>query len=231
VTIQIIIFDRHRIVCDALAALFRAEEDIEVLAAVTTATEIPRLTEALNPHLIVMDLSIPDHGGLDIARRLTTTPPPTRVVGITASADLQHLLRVLDTGATGCVLTTNDATQLLQAVRCVARGATYLTPEVSTATFRRSPATVAAPAPRGTRRTALAERERVVVQLLAEGKTSKEIGVELQISRRTVEAHRRHIMEKLGLHSIASLTKYAVRVGLVSLSDEPDPTTADEGRM
>jgi DNA-binding NarL/FixJ family response regulator len=162
----------------------------------------------------VMDIGMPDLNGIDATKRMVLELPGTKVLGLSMNADRRYVIAMLEAGAVGYLLKNSASEELLNALEAVVRGETYLSSAIT--------GTVVARALQGSPTTRLSEerpltvREREVLQLVAEGKSSKEIGVILHIAVPTVETHRRQIVEKLNLRTIAELTKYAIREGLTS---------------
>ena len=172
------------------------------------------LAEALRlrPEVVVMDIGMPELNGVDATRQLTAELPATKVVALTMSADRHYVFAMLDAGARGYLLKNAAADELLSALTAVMQGQTYLSPAIAgCVAYRVSGGRAHEAAGRP-----LSSRERQVLQLIAEGKTSKEVAADLGIAVPTVETHRRQIMEKLALRTVAELTKYAIREGLTS---------------
>lgn len=161
-----------------------------------------------------MDISMPDLNGVDATLQIRARFPETKVLALSALGDRRYVERMLEAGASGYLVKSSAADELLRAIDAVARGRKFVSAEVADAVIggghgKLSPATSTP--------NRLASREREVLQRLAEGKTSKEIAVDLEVSVRTVETHRSNIMQKLDLHNLADLTKYAIREGLIQM--------------
>ena len=210
--IQVVLADDHALVRQALRVILTSDE-IEVVAEADNGHAAVELASKLQPDLVLMDVGMPGLNGIDATRRIRATQPGVRVIGLSMHSTPQFVTGMLDAGASGYVLKTEDYDELHRAVRSVARGMIYLSPllaaQVVKARFRTESDSVRVPS--------LAPREREVLQLLAEGHSSASIGQKLCISFHTVESHRRNIMRKLNLHSIAELTRYALREGLTPL--------------
>ena len=182
---------------------------LEVVGQASDGREAVDLAVRLRPDVAILDISMPALNGVDAAREITRRSPRTRVLVLTVHQDDQYVLESLRAGATGYILKTRAVSELLQAIREVSRGAIYVSPGIS------------GEAVRGylngeTERTdALSPREREVLQLIAEGKSTKEVAVILGISSKTAESHRTRIMSKLDIHEVASLVRYAIRRGLI----------------
>jgi len=167
----------------------------------------------LSPDIVVMDISMPDLNGIDATRALVAEFRAIKVIGLSMNADQRYVLAMFKAGAVGYLLKNAASDELIRAVRTVASGLTYVSPSIAAVVV----GNVGEPAaPATTLKKPLSPREREVLQLLAEGNASKEIATRLSVSVATVESHRRQIVEKLNIHSIAQLTKYAIREGLTS---------------
>ncbi|MEW5772432.1 MAG: response regulator transcription factor [Thermodesulfobacteriota bacterium] len=213
--IRILVVDDHTLVRQAVSAMLDMQDDMQVVGDASTGREAVELCVSRQPQVVVMDVTMPDMNGVEATERILASRPGTRIVGLTMHADPTTVARMLKAGAAGYLLKNSSFLDLQTAVREAAAGRCYLSPAVAgtlVERFVRSPApSPEAAAPR------LTTREREVLQLLAEGLTSKEIAERLSLSVRTVENHRRQIMERLGLRSVAALTKYAVKTGITSL--------------
>ncbi len=207
--IRVLLVDDHRILRDALRLALAREEGIEVVAEAGTAAEALDSAAALRPDVVVLDIGLPDLSGLEVAARLRRLPQPPQVVALSAQTDKRFVSEMLRSGAQGYVTKASAAEELVRAVRSVAAGGSYLCPEVADALVCEVRA-LGGDAPR------LGRREHEVLRLIAGGARSAEIAEKLNISPATVDVHRRNIMRKLDLHSVAELTRYAVREGIVA---------------
>lgn len=211
--IRILLVDDHQILRDALRVVLERESDVILAGEAPDGESALKIAEECQPDVIVMDISIPGIGGIEATRRLMRKNPEYRIVALSTFSERRIVSQMLDAGAMAYVVKSAGREELLRAIRSVALKRFYLCPEVSA---------VAIESIRGrkifekTRSDKLGKREQEVLQLLAEGKTSPEIAASLYIATSTVEVHRRNIMRKLDLHSIAELTKYAIRHGLTS---------------
>ena len=206
--IRLAIAEDQRMVRELLSALLVREPDLEVVGEAATGTEALALAAQLRPDVLVLDIGLPDVDGIEVARTVKRSLPGVRLLALSVHGERRFVQQMLDAGADGYVVKAAALEELVQAIRVVAQGNVYLSPEITRAALRGD----------GTdEETALGARERQVLALLAEGKRSAEIAAGLHISPATVEVHRRNIMRKLGLHTIAELTKYAIRKGLTSL--------------
>lgn len=207
-TPRILLADDHQILRHSLRALLE-REGLEVVAEAEDGERAVELTRSLRPDVAVLDLSMPRLNGIDAARALARDASPTRIILLTVHREEHYVLAALKAGIMGYVLKTQAAADLLQAIREVADGGFYLSPGVSRTVVE------AFMAKKGSTRDALSPREREVLGLIAGGKTTKEIANVLGISVKTADSHRTRLMEKLDIHEIAGLTRYAIREGLV----------------
>jgi two-component system response regulator NreC len=219
---RVLLADDHRLMRDGLRAILE-RAGMQVVGEASSGREALTLVERLRPDVLVMDVAMPELNGIDATRQALELVPETRIVGVSMNTDRRHVLAMLNAGASAYVLKTAAAEEVVLAINEVVAGRKYVSPEIvgllvdelserSRAT--RSPGSDPAAAPGAA--AALTQREREVLQLLAEGHSSKEIGAKLGVATTTVETHRRQLMDKLGLRSVAELTKYAIREGLTS---------------
>ncbi len=216
-SIRIVLVDDHRIVREGLRALLEKHADFEVVGEAHNGRDAVRLTRRLRPHVVVMDISMPDLNGVEATRHILRESPNTRVTALSMYSDRRFVTGMLRAGASGYLLKQCAYDELVRGVQTVADGHTYLSPQIADLVVERcirQPASAAETAARGS---VLTPREREVLQLLSEGHGAKQIAARLHVSARTIDTHRQHIMSKLDLHSAAELTKYAVREGLTSL--------------
>jgi DNA-binding NarL/FixJ family response regulator len=209
-TLRVLLVDDHELMRQGLRAIIERDKGIEVVGEAASGREAVALTSSLAPHVVVMDVAMQDMNGIEATRQVRSACPSARVVALSSHSDSRYVTAMLDAGASGYVLKANAYDDLRRAIDAARRGKTYLcadvTESVVTASLRGE--TAASP---------LTPREREVLQLLAEGLSSPEIGRRLFVATSTVETHRRNVMRKLGKHSVADLTKYAIREGLTSL--------------
>lgn len=206
--VRLLLADDHEIVRESLRALLE-REGYQVLAEASNGMEAVRLAQATHPQVAVLDLNMPLLNGLEAARQIQHDLPQTRCVLLTVHTEQHYVLEALQAGICGYVLKNKSSRELVQAIREAVSGAMFLSPDIS-ATVVRAYLNKTDPAP-----DVLGSRERQVLQLVAEGKTTKEIAALLHISPKTAESHRSHIMDKLELHNTAGLVRYAIRRGLV----------------
>lgn len=211
----VVLADDHPVVRQGLRSLLEAEGRFEVLGVAGDGLEALRQVERLKPHVLVVDLMMPGMNGLEVARQLTESGSHTRVIVLTMHANDAYLQEALRGGAAGYVLKDSSDTELVDAVRSVAAGRRYL----SAALAERAIDDYAERAKQGAgaQHEALSAREREILQLVAEGHPSSEIGARLHVSPRTVETHRASLMRKLGLRTRTDLLRYAFRHGILPL--------------
>jgi two-component system, NarL family, response regulator NreC len=207
--IRILLADDHAVVRQGFKMILGAQPDMEIVGEAGNGREAVDLAEQLKPDIVVMDVAMPELNGIEATRRVTAAVPHTRVIALSMHKDSVYVREVLRAGARGYLLKDSGAGDLVSAVRAVARGEGYLSPAVSNAVLDDYRRHVTNPID------LLTTREREVLQMLAEGKTNKEIAGILNLSVYTVDAHRGRIMEKLNLHSINELVRFAVRNGLI----------------
>jgi DNA-binding NarL/FixJ family response regulator len=205
---RVLLADDHDVVRQGFRALLE-REGVDVVGEAADGREAVRLAEALEPDVAVLDLSMPGLNGLDAARTMLRSRPKLGVVLLTMHADEQHVVAALRAGARGYVLKTQAADALTQAIRQVAEGFTYLTPSVAQVVVDAYLAGRDAPP------NPLTPRECEVLQLVAEGRTTKEIAGLLDLTVKTAESYRARIMEKLAIHDTAGLVRYAIRHGII----------------
>ena len=213
--IRILLADDHAIVRDGVRALLEKQTDMEVVAEACDGREAVQLAEEYLPDVVVMDLGMPNLNGIDATRRILTAHPQTAVVILSMHQDESYVLRSLKAGAKGYLLKDSLRSDVLEAIRAVAQGRSFLTRKIRRMMQEDY---IRELEQRGLEDSydLLTDRERDVLQLAAEGKSNKEIAASLNISLTTVETHRTHILQKLGLHSVPELILYAVRKGIIA---------------
>lgn len=219
--IRIVLVDDHQLFRTGVLTMLAEQSDMEVVGEASDGLEALKLVAAQKPDLVLMDVSMRGMNGIEATRHILARDPDTKVLCLSMHTDRQFVSAVLDAGGSGYLLKDCSLDELARAVRGVMAGHTYLSPSVAStvvadyrarlATDERSPDRLLTP------------RERQVLQLLAEGHTTAAIAKRLHVSGKTVGTHREHIMKKLAIHSLAGLTKYAIREGLTST--EADSTT------
>jgi DNA-binding NarL/FixJ family response regulator len=212
---KIIIADDHQIVRQGLATLLAKEADMEVVAEAENGRQAVQLVKDLAPQVVIMDVNMPDLNGIDATRQILSHNPETKIIALSMHADRRFVVNMLKAGASGYLLKDCAFEELASAIRLVLANKTYLSPGVSDIVIKDYVQGLSTP--RSSAFSVLTAREREVLQLMAEGKPTSQIAELLHISVKTVETHRQQVMHKLGIHSIAELTKYAIREGLTSL--------------
>ena len=207
--IRILLADDHAVVRQGFKMILAAQPDMEIVGEAGNGREALDLAGQLQPDVAVMDVAMPELNGIEATRRLADLSPRTRVLALSMHKDSVYVREILRAGARGYLLKDSISSDLLAAVRAVARGEGYLSPGVSDAVLNDYRRHVTDPID------LLSSREREVLQMIAEGKTNKEIATVLNLSVYTVDAHRGRIMEKLNMHSVNELVRLAVRAGLV----------------
>jgi DNA-binding NarL/FixJ family response regulator len=211
----VMIVDDHQIVRDGLKAILHNEEGIGVVAEAENGRNALRLIDELHPEIVIMDISMPDMNGIDATRRITAEHPDIKVLILSMHHEKRLVIEVLNAGAKGYLLKECASDELLRAIRTLLQGETYLSPKISSIVVKDLVKQQKGETP--SEIFSLSSREREVLQLLAEGKSMKEIAFTLDVSIKTVEAFRKRLMDKLQVSSIAELTKIAIREGLTSL--------------
>jgi DNA-binding NarL/FixJ family response regulator len=215
--IKVLLADDHKIVRGGLRSLLEQESDMDVIADVGDGQAAIELTRELHPSVVVMDISMPGLNGTTATKRILAETRGVKVLALSAHTDRRFVSDMLKAGATGYLPKSCAPEELAKAIREVHAGGIYLSPKVAGVVvegFVKSDPRLGEAA-----RAPLSDREREVLQLIAEGRSSKEIGVTFHISTRTVDTHRQRLMDKLGIHTIAELTKFALREGLTELED------------
>lgn len=209
---RVLLADDHQIFVEGLAALLGKEDELEVVGTATTAQLAVQKVRETSPDIVIMDLSMPDMSGIEATQLIMTESPETKVLCLSMHADRGFVMGALDAGASGYVLKDTAKQELLSAIRAVAADQVYLSPGVAGLVVDAAKSGKSTP---GLEK--LTERECQILKLLAQGKSTKEIADQVHLSVKTIGTHRSHIMEKLDIHSIAELTKFAILEGLTSL--------------
>jgi DNA-binding NarL/FixJ family response regulator len=213
--VRLLVADDHQIVRQAVCKLLTMHRDFEVVGEASNGHEAVSMAETLQPDVVVMDVAMPGLNGIDATRHLSALPHGPRVVALSVHWDRRTVRDCMSAGAVGFVPKAASGEELAAAVRAASAGRSYVSPEIAAL----SPAPTdrnGAPRP-GSQHPPLSPREREVLQLIAAGRATKEAAMDLRLSVKTVETHRRQIMQKLNLYSVADLTKYALREGLTQL--------------
>ena len=214
-SITVLLVDDHAIIREGLRSLLEKQPEVEVIADTYDGRVALDLVRELLPNIVIMDISMPGLNGIEATRQIITEFPDVKVIALSIHSKRRFVADMLSAGATGYILKECLFDELVQAIKAVAAGGRYLSPRITDVVVsdyvKRLSTTADSPLE------ALKAREREVLQLVAEGKSTKQIALELHVSAKTIEANRRQIMEKLDIYSVAELTKYAVREGLTTL--------------
>ena len=214
-SIKVLLVDDHAIIREGLRSLLEKQPEMKVIADTDDGRKALEFVRDLLPNIVIMDISMPGLNGIEATRQITAEFPAVKVIALSIHSKRRFVADMLSAGATGYILKECLFDELVQAIKAVAAGGRYLSPRITDVVVndyvKRLSATTESPFE------ALKAREREVLQLVAEGKSTKQIALELHVSTKTIEANRRQIMEKLNIHSVAELTKYAVREGLTTL--------------
>lgn len=212
--IQLVIADNHTLVRAGLRSLVEDIDGVEVVGEAENGREALQLVETLNPQIVLMDIAMPEMNGLEATARIAREFPQVRVIILSMHANEEYVYQALRSGASGYLLKDSGTEELDLALRAIARGETYLCPAVSkyvVSDYVRRLGQDQNPLDQ------ITPRQREILQLIAEGKSTKDIAGILYISTKTVETHRSQLMDRLDIHDIAGLVRYAIRIGLVVL--------------
>jgi len=212
-SITILLADDHQIMREGLVALLEKQADLKVVGEAEDGRAAVRLAKELHPDVVIMDVSMPDLNGIDATRQILAEVPGVKVVALSVHADRRFVKGIIQAGASAYLLKYSASQELIHAIQLVMGHRIYLSPEIAGVVLE----DYKYPEPDTSVFAVLTLREREVLQLLAEGKSPREIADTLHLGLKTVEAYRRQIMEKLGFKSFADLIKYAIREGLTTL--------------
>ncbi len=210
---RVLLADDHKILRQGLRTLLEQEKDIQIVGEADNGRSSVKLTGELAPDVVIMDVAMPDLNGIDATRRITEAEPRTRVLALSMHSDGRYVKGMLQAGARGYILKDCAAEELTHAIRTVMAGQIYVSPGVTGTIVNDYVRQLTAADEPAT----LTRREREVLQLLAEGGSTANIAAGLHLSVKTIETHRKRIMDKLDLRSIAELTKYAIREGITTV--------------
>jgi DNA-binding NarL/FixJ family response regulator len=211
--IRILLVDDHALVRAGIRALVEGKPGINVIAETGDGNEALRMIGELHPNLVLLDITLPTINGFEVLEQITKQYPQTRVIMLTVHEGTEYAMRALRAGAAGYLPKSAATIELEDAISAVAQGGTYLSHEISQRTLfeyaqARTPQDLLA---------SLTARQREILKLIAEGQSTKEIGSKLNISVKTVESHRAKLAEKLGIHDVAGLVRFAIRIGLIQV--------------
>jgi DNA-binding NarL/FixJ family response regulator len=214
-TVRILIADDHKILREGLKSLLEKQPEFAVVAEAQDGLSAISAARKHKPDIAILDIGMPDLNGIEVTRRIRSELAETRVIALSMHADRRFVMGVLEAGANGYLLKDSAFTELITAVTAVAKGKMYLSPSIAETVVKNSLEKLDRKEEGSS--VLLSGREREVLQMIAEGKSTKEIALKLFVSTKTVETHRKQIMDKLNIRTVAGLTKYAIREGLTSL--------------
>ena len=212
---RILLAEDHAIVREGLRSMLEKQPDMEIVGETEDGRKAIELVKELMPDIVIMDISMPSLNGIDATRQITSEFPDVKVIALSIHANRRFVTDMLSAGAAGYILKECMFDELVRAIKAVVANGSYLGSKITGVVIEDYVKRLATTAE--TPLSTLTSREREVLQLVAEGKSTKQIAMALHVSTKTIEANRRQIMLKLDIHSIAELTKYAVREGLTSL--------------
>jgi DNA-binding NarL/FixJ family response regulator len=210
-SVRVLLADDHKIMCEGLQMLIEKQSDMEVVGVAHDGREAVRMTSEIAPDVVIMDVAMPKLNGIEAARQIISEIPEVKVIALSMHTDRRYVTGMLSAGVSGYLPKDCVGEELAQAIRTVVGGQVYLSPAIAGIVVEEFTAATKK------RHSLLSPRELEVLQLLAEGQSSREIASSLHISVKTVETHRRQLMEKLKLKTVAELTKYAIREGITSI--------------
>lgn len=213
--IKVLLADDHTVVRQGLRALLEAEQDITIVGEAETGRQALRLALKLLPDVVVIDVAMPLLNGLEATRQIIKEIPKTRVLVLSSYSDDEYVRQVTEAGAAGYLLKQTAAQDLIRAIREAESGNAFFSPAIARRILENYREAFLKGVPAGTRTDRLTSRESEVLQLVAEGKVNKQIAAELCISIKTVEKHRQCLMDKLNIHDVAGLTRYAISRGVI----------------
>jgi DNA-binding NarL/FixJ family response regulator len=212
---RVLLVDDHAIIRQGLSSLLEKQPDVEVVGSVEDGRKAVDIARELAPDLVIMDISMPNLNGIDATRKIIGELGDVKVIALSIHSSRHFVAEMLKAGASGYILKDCLFDELVEAIKTVLNGGIYLSPKITGVVIddyvKRLSTQYQPDGP------VLTEREREVLQFLSEGKSTKQIALQLHVSTKTIESNRRNIMDKLGINSVAELTKYAVREGLTPL--------------
>ena len=211
--IRVLLVDDHALVRAGIRSLLEKTPNVEVVGEASTGREALELVKAALPNLVLMDIAMPDLGGLETLARIVKSFPGVKVVILSGHANEEYVIRALRSGASGYMLKDAATVELELVIKSIAQGKTYLSPSISRTVIESYLARVGDETGPLEQLTA---RQREILKLIAEGRNTKEIAATLEVSVKTVEAHRLQLMARLNIHDVPGLVRYAIRSGLVS---------------
>jgi len=220
--ITVLLTDDHAVVRQGFKMLLEAEKDIKVIAEAGNGREAVRFAKQFRPDVVLMDIAMPQLNGFEATRQILKEVPATKIIILSAYSDAEYVERVVALGASGYLLKQSSAQVLAKAIREVKKGKVFYSAEIIKSLEEKNKKTLDRDGVLRQKKLALSPREAEVLQLIAEGKANKNIASDLEISIKTVEKHRQHLMEKLNIHDTAGLTRYAISSGVIESSRPQD---------
>jgi DNA-binding NarL/FixJ family response regulator len=212
---KILLVDDHKILRDGIRSLVKGYDDIDVIGEAPDGRTALQMVKELSPDRVIMDLSMPDMNGIDATRKIRNEHPDIKVIALSMHHDKQFVSEIFRAGASGYLIKDSAFDELDHAIRVVMSGKTYINPLIASIVVESLVSQSSTPSSQSF--SLLTEREREVLQLIAEGRSTKQIAYDLSVSSKTVESHRRQVMGKLNIRSVAELTKFAIREGLTTI--------------
>jgi DNA-binding NarL/FixJ family response regulator len=219
--IRVLLADDHTVVRQGLRALLAAEGDMDIVGEAANGRQAVRMVKSLTPDVAVIDIAMPILNGVEATRQITRNHSPTKVLILSTYSDDDYIRQLVEAGAVGYLVKQTAADDLLRAIREACHGHTFFSPSIARRLRDRVCEGLPASSAAGRRRHDLTARETEVLQLVAEGHTNKFIAGELAISVKTVEKHRQQVMDKLGIHDVAGLTRHAIAKGVIESPEAP----------
>jgi len=215
---RIILADDHKLLREGVKALLSQQSGMEVVAEADDGRTTVHLVKKLSPDVVIMDISMPDLNGIEATRQILKSSPKVKVIALSMHSDKRFILEMLNAGASGYLLKDCALDELINAIHAVVSNRSFISPSIAEVIIKEKEYRHIVSKENLSVFSLLTVREREVLQFLAEGKTVKEIAYDLHLSVKTIETYRQNIMAKLDIHTIAGLTKYAIREGITSLN-------------
>jgi len=212
--IRVLLVEDQQLIRSGLSTMIGLQPDMEIVGEADNGRSAVELAQKLSPDIVLMDIAMPELNGIDATQQVAALDPPPKIIVLSLYSDQRHVTDALKAGASGYVVKDSPLEELVLAIRAVCQGRVYLSPQVSSGVlhdYRRCVPGSASPD-----FATLSAREREVLQLIAEGKSTKAIASALYVSKKTIDTHRAHILKKLNASSVAELVKHAIREGLTS---------------
>jgi DNA-binding NarL/FixJ family response regulator len=213
----IVLADDHELVRESIASMLRQIPDFNVISQCRNGRQLIKAVEALRPHVAVVDISMSELNGIDAARQIRKISPRTRVIALSIHTDEAYIRDMIESGVSGYVIKSGGTSDLIDAIRYGSRGKIYFSREIAEAAEKIQSGECQDKSQNLSTESPLTQREREILQLIAEGCSSAEIAVKLNIGETTVKTHRNHLMDKLGVRDVAGLTRQAIRLKLIYL--------------